>query len=147
MGVIIETPAGCVVFTGDLKLNHKDGVVDAAEEKEFSVFKGKKVLLTMADSTNADRPGFSLSESTVVENIGTIIKNTKGRVILSVFSSQIERIIAVLEHAIADGRKVIVQGRSMITNLTIASELGLLKIPLTTIIPVDKVKDYDKNKC
>ena len=146
MGIIIDTPKGAIVFTGDLKLTHEDGVVSPEEEKEFDVFKDKKILLTMADSTNAERPGFSLPEKKVVETIGKIVKETRGRIILSAFSSQIERTINVIEHAINDGRKVIVQGRSMITNLTIASELGLLKMPLSAIIPVEKMGDYPKEK-
>lgn len=146
MGTIVETPIGNVAFTGDLKLAHEDGVVDDNEVSEFSVFKNKKVLLTMADSTNAERPGFSLPESRVVETIGNIIQETKGRLILSSFASQIERTIAIIEHAINNGKKVVVQGRSMITNLTIASNLGLLKIPLTSIIPADKMGDYPKEK-
>ena len=146
MGVVVETPLGAIVFTGDLKLTHEDGVVGPEEIKEFAAIKKKNVLLTMADSTNAERPGFSLPEKRVVETIGKIIKETKGRVILSAFSTQIERTIRVIEHAIENGRKVIVQGRSMITSLTIASELGLLKIPLTAIIPVEKMGDYPKEK-
>ena len=146
MGIVIDTPIGAIVFTGDLKLTHEDGVVGPEEVKEFAAIKKKNVLLTMADSTNAERPGFSLPEKRVVETIGKIIKETKGRVILSAFSTQIERTIKVIEHAIENGRKVIVQGRSMITNLTIASELGLLKIPLAAIIPVEKMGDYPKEK-
>ena len=146
MGIVIDTPVGAIIFTGDLKLTHEDGVVGPEEVKEFAAIKKKNVLLTMADSTNAERPGFSLPEKRVVETIGKIIKETKGRVILSAFSTQIERTIRVIEHAIENGRKVIVQGRSMITNLTIASELGLLKIPLTAIIPAEKMGDYPKEK-
>ncbi|MCY4577120.1 MAG: ribonuclease J [Candidatus Kaiserbacteria bacterium] len=146
MGIVIDTPLGAIVFTGDLKLTHEDGVVGPEEVKEFAAIKKKNILLTMADSTNAERPGFSLPEKRVVETIGKIIKETKGRVILSAFSTQIERTIRIIEHAIESGRKVIVQGRSMITNLTIASELGLLKVPLTAIIPVEKMGDYPKEK-
>ena len=146
MGVIIDCPAGTIVFTGDLKLNHTDGVVDKDEVQEFSVFDKKKVLLTLADSTNADRPGFSLPESKVIETIGKIINETRGCIILSSFSSQIERTMKVIEQAIQNGRKVIVQGRSMITNLTIASELGLLKTPTNAIIPIEMMGDYPREK-
>ena len=146
MGIVVETPVGAIVFTGDLKLTHEDGVVGPEEVKEFADIKKKNVLLTMADSTNAERPGFSLPEKRVVETIGKIIKETKGRIILSAFSTQIERTIRVIEFAIENGRKVVVQGRSMITNLTIASELGLLKMPLSSIIPADKMGDYPKEQ-
>ena len=146
MGTIIETPVGSVAFTGDLKLTHVDGVVDEEEKKEFAVFKKKKILVTLADSTNADRPGFSLPESKVVDTVGKIIRETKGCIILSAFSSQVERTIKVIEHAIANGRKVIVQGRSMITSLTIASEIGLLKVPANAIVPIEKLNDYPRSK-
>ena len=146
MGIVIDTPIGSVVFTGDLKLTHDDGNVDSAEEQAFAVFKDKNVLLTMADSTNADRPGFSLPESRVVETIGDIIKTTKGRIILCSFSSQVERTIHVIKHAIENGRKVIVQGRSMITSLTIAFDLGLLKVSPNVIVPVESMGDFPKDK-
>ena len=146
MGIVIDTPAGSVVFTGDLKLTHDDGNVDSAEEQAFAVFKDKNVLLTMADSTNADRPGFSLPESRVVETIGDIIKTTKGRIILCSFSSQVERTIHVIKHAIENGRKVIVQGRSMITSLTIAFDLGILKVSPNVIVPVESMGDFPKDK-
>lgn len=146
MGIIIDTPIGSVVYTGDLKLTHKEGVVDKVEEKEFGIFKNKNILLTMADSTNADRPGFSLPESKVAETIEKIIKGIKGRLILCTFSSQIERTVRVIESAIRNGRKVIVQGRSMLTNLSIASELGLLKVSPSSIIPIEKMGDYPKEK-
>lgn len=146
MGIIIDTPAGSVVFTGDLKLKHDDGVVDPEEEQAFSVFKDKHILLTMADSTNADRSGFSLPEKKVVETIGDIIKQTTGRITLCLFSSQVERTMHVIEHAIANGRKIIVQGRSMITNMTIAFDLGLLNVPPNAIIPVESMGDFPKDK-
>ncbi len=146
MGISAETPLGDVVFTGDLKLTHENGVVDSEEEKEFSLFKDRKILLTMADSTNAERPGFSISEALVIKTIKKIIDETNGRIILASFASQLERIISVIEDAIADGRKVVVQGRSMLTNLTIASEMGLLKVPMASIIPIEKMADVSKNK-
>ena len=146
MGIVIDTPIGSVVYTGDLKLTHKEGTVDPSEEKEFGLFKKRKVLLTLADSTNADRPGFSLPESTVVETIKGIIRETRGRIILCTFSSQIERTVRVIEDAINSGRKIVVEGRSMLTNLSIAFELGLLKVPSSAIVPVGKIDDYPKEK-
>ena len=146
MGTIIQTPLGDVVFTGDLKLSHVDGVVDKEEVEEFKIFDKRKILLTLADSTNADRPGFSKSEKKVVENIGRILKEARGRIILSSFSSQIERNIRIIEHAINNGKKVVIQGRSMITNLGIASALGLLKIPPRAIIPVESMKNFPQEQ-
>ena len=146
MGIIVDTPVGSVVYTGDLKLTHKDGVVDPIEYKEFEIFKKRNVLLTLADSTNADRPGFSLPESTVIKTIEGIIKETKGRLILCTFSSQIERTVRVIEDAIQNGRKIVAQGRSMLTSLSIASELGILKVSPSAIVPIEKIDDYPKEK-
>ena len=146
MGTIIETPTGSVVFTGDLKLTHKDGIVDPEEVAEYEVFKKKKILLTLSDSTNAERPGFSKPEAKIVENLSQIILETKGRIIVGSFASQIERAIAIIENTIKGGKKIVVQGRSMLTNLSIASDLGLFKIPLNAIVQVEKMHEYPKEQ-
>jgi mRNA degradation ribonuclease J1/J2 len=78
MGIIIDTPYGLVVFTGDLKLDHVDGVPTEIEEKEFGFFADKKVLFLAADSTNCEKPGFSIPESTVQKNMDDIIRDTQG---------------------------------------------------------------------
>ena len=146
MGTIIETPSGCIVFTGDLKLSHTNGKVDQSEVESFKVFKNKKILCTIADSTNSERSGWSIPEARVVENLGNIIKETPGRIILSSFSSQIDRNIRIIEYAHQHGRKVVVEGRSMNENLNIAYKLGLLKVPLNTIVPTEKMHDYPNEK-
>ncbi len=110
MGIVIETPYGLVVFTGDLRLDHIDGIPSEKEEKEFAYFKDKKVLFLAADSTNADKPGFSLPERIVQKNLDDIITNTKTRLIIGTFSSQLERIMRMLECAERTGRKVLVEG-------------------------------------
>src|SRR3989338_7283467 len=86
MGVIIETPYGLMVFTGDLKLDHVGGVPTEVEEKEFAFFKDKKVLFLAADSTNCEKPGFSIPESTVRKTMDDIIGATPGRLIIGTFS-------------------------------------------------------------
>src|SRR3989344_3782614 len=128
MGIIIETPYGQVVFTGDLRLDHIDGIPSENEEKEFSYFKDKKVLFLAADSTNVERPGFSLPEKIVQKNLDEIITQSTGRLIIGTFSSQLERIMRMLETAERVGKKVLIEGRSMKVNIEIVKHLGMLKV-------------------
>ena len=142
MGVIFETPVGDIVFTGDLKLNHRGGVVDKEEEEAFDVFKNRKILCTLADSTNAEQPGFSVSEYDVIDNVVKILKNAKGRTIIGSFASQIERNIKFIEEAIKLGKKIAIEGRSMKTNLGIAAEVGLFKPDPKSLISVEEIDNY-----
>jgi len=146
MGVIVETPYGLIVFTGDLKVDHVGGIPTAAEEKEFAFFKDKKVLLLAPDSTNVDEPGFSIPESAVRKNMQETISNAKGRLILGTFSSQLERIIYIIEMAAACGKQVLVEGRSMKVNVEIAKNLGMLKVPEKTFISGQEVENLPDNK-
>ena len=146
MGIIFETKLGDVVFTGDLKVEHKDGVVLDEEYKEFKTFKDRKVLLVLADSTNAERPGFSVPENRVIETIDELFSTIKGRIIMGSFASQIERNIKMIKLAEKYGRKVVIEGRSMKDNLRMAIDLGLLKIGKNHLIPVEEVNDYPPEK-
>lgn len=146
MGVIIETPWGDVVHTGDIKLDHDNGVPSAGEVKEFSVFKNRKVLMLMMDSTNVERQGWSISESVVLENLAKIIAETPGRIILGTFASQLERLIHIVGVSEEVGRKIVVDGRSMKTNLEIARQLGLLKFKDGSIIQVENMAEYPPEK-
>lgn len=146
MGIIIETPYGLLVFTGDLKLDHVNGVPTEVEEKEFAFFKDKKVLFLAADSTNVERPGFSIPESTVRKNMDEIIANTSGRLIIGTFSSQLERLMRIVEQAERVGRKVLVEGRSMKVNLEIVKHLGLLKVNEKTFIGPESLETLPDSK-
>ena len=100
MGVIVETPHGSIVHTGDLKLDHVDGIPTESENDEYDrAFKNEKVLLLMADSTNVENPGFSIPEKTVHKNIEEIIRTVQGRLIISTFSSLLERLLKIVEFA------------------------------------------------
>jgi len=134
MGIIIETPYGDLVFTGDLRLDHIDGVPTETEEKEFGFFADRKVLFLGADSTNVERPGFSLPERIVRKNLDEIIANTPGRLIIGTFSSQLERLMRMIEQAEKVGRKILIEGRSMKVNIEIVKHLGLLKVDEKTFI-------------
>ena len=146
MGVIIETPWGDVVHTGDIKLDHVDGVPTEEEVKEFSVFRDRKVLMLMMDSTNVERQGFSISERVVLDNLETIILETPGRIILGTFASQLERLIHIVRVSEEVGRKIVVDGRSMKTNLEIARQLGLLKFKDGSIIQAENMAEYPPEK-
>ncbi len=143
MGVIIETPIGSIVHTGDLKLDHDNGIPTEQENEEYDrAFKNQNVLLLMADSTNVENPGFSIPEKTVHKNIEEIIKNAKGRLIIATFASLLERMLKIIEFSEKYGKKVVVEGRSMKTNIEICRHLGLLKPKKDTIITVEQIDNY-----
>ena len=143
MGLIIETPWGSIVHTGDLKLDHIDGVPTDAEEAEYDrAFKNENVLMLMADSTNVENPGFSIPEKQVHKNIEEIIKNVQGRLIVATFSSLLERILKIIEFAEKYGKKVCVEGRSMKQNIEICKQLGLLKPKKDTMISSEEIDQY-----
>jgi len=146
MGLIIETPFGDIVHTGDLKLDHSGGIPSDKEVDEFKIFEKRNVLLLMADSTNVERPGFSIPEHEVHKNIEEIVKNAKGRLIVGTFASLFERAMKVVEISEQHGKKVIVEGRSMKTNFEVARQLNLLKAKKETIIPVEEMDRYAPNQ-
>lgn len=134
MGVIIETPYGPIVMPGDYKLDHVDGIPTEEEEREYEVFEKEKVLLLMSDSTNVENPGFSTPEKLVHRNLEEIIKNIKSRLIIGTFASQLERMIKIIEIAEKYGKKIVIEGRSMKTNIEIATLAGMLNVKKDTII-------------
>jgi len=146
MGIVIETPHGLLVFTGDLKLDHVGGVPTEAEEKEFKFFEDKKVLFLAADSTNVERAGFSIPESVVRKNMEDIIRDTPGRLIIATFSSQLERLMHIIETAEKTGRKILVEGRSMKVNIEIVKHLGLLKVQEKTFIDASQLESLPDPK-
>ncbi len=146
MGIIIETPQGMLVFTGDLKLDHVEGVPTEQEEKEFGFFKDKKVLFLAADSTNVEKSGFSIPESTVKKNMDDIIKDTHGRLIIGTFSSQLERIMRIVEQVERVGKKLLIEGRSMKVNIEIVKQLGLLKVSDKIFITSDQLETVPDDK-
>lgn len=146
MGIIIETPYGSVVTPGDFKLTHTDGVPHEDEEKSYKVFDKEKVLLMLSDSTNVDNPGYSTPEHDVHKNLDEIIRSVKGRLIIGTFASQLERLIKIIESAEKYKKKIVVEGRSMKTNIEIAQLAGLLKPNKDTIIPAQDIDNYPPSK-
>jgi ribonuclease J len=146
MGIIIETPYGSIVTPGDIKLEHVNGIPTEREEEEYKRFDKDKVLLLMMDSTNVDNPGFSTPEKLVCQNLEEIIRNTKRRLIIGTFASQLERIIAIIEAAEKNGKKIVVEGRSMKQNIEIVIALGRLKVKKGTIITVEEMDNYPPDR-
>ncbi len=146
MGIILETPYGVIVHTGDLRVDNEEGVATEEEENEYAVFKNEKVLLLLSDSTNVERPGWQISERKVHQNIEEIIKGSKGRLIVGTFSSQLERIIKMIETAEKYNKKIVIEGRSMKVNVEIAIYLGLLKVKKETIIDAGEMEHYPPDR-
>ena len=142
MGIIVETPYGAIVHTGDLKLDHDGGVPTASELKAYKKFKDEKTLLLMADSTNCQKPGFSIPEPIVHHTIEKLIKEARGRVIVATFSSLLERLIKIIEFADKHNRKVVIDGRSMKTNIELAQKAKLFEYKKGTVIPIEEMGDY-----
>ena len=146
MGVSIETPQGNVVITGDLKLDHDDGVPTEREVKTWGTLAKDKNIFFIADSTNAERDGFSIPEKRVIQTLEDIIKTVSGRLIIGTFASQFERMIHIMETAEKLGKKIVTEGRSIKNNLEIAEKTGLLKIDKSTIIPATDIGNYPPDK-
>lgn len=147
MGVIIETPYGSIVHTGDLKMDHIDGVATPEEDAEYDrAFKEEKVLMLMADSTNVEIPGFSIPEKQVHKNLEEYIKNATGRLIIATFSSLLERLLRMIEFAEKYNKKVVVEGRSLKQNIEVCKHLGLLKARSETIISADDMDSYPPDR-
>ncbi len=146
MGVIVNTPFGKIICTGDIKINHKNGIPEQDEINTFNKLAEGTNLCLIADSTNVWKSGFSYSEREVHENVGKIIKDMKGRLFVGTFASLLERIIYIVKVAEETGKKVVVEGRSMKNNIDIARELGILKVRKETIIPAEEMANYPDNK-
>lgn len=146
MGIMIETPYGVIVHTGDLKLDHMQGVATENEAKEYRKFDKEKVLLLMADSTNCQKPGFSIPEPVVHITVEELIKHSPGRVIIATFSSLLERIIKIIEFADKHNKKIVVDGRSMKTNIELAQKAGLFKYKKGTVIGIEEMESYPPDR-
>lgn len=144
--IFMKTPAGTIFHTGDFKLDQTpiDGV--RPNYQAICKFAHQGIDLLLMDSTNATKPGFTPSEATVGPSLRHIIKNAPGRVFVASFSSQIHRIQQVCDIATSVGRKVVVTGRSMVTNTKIARELGYLKVAEEDILDAYELKDIPDDK-
>ena len=147
MGIIFETPWGDVVVTGDIKLDQDNGEPTEEEHQEFSIFHKRNVLALLMDSTNVWQPGWSISERIVHRTLDDIISRpAKGRIIIGTFASQLERLMHIVRLAEKYDKKIVIDGRSMRTNIEIVRELGLLKHKETTVVAVENMAQYPAEK-
>lgn len=143
----IYSPAGVVVHTGDFKVDYTPVFGDAIDLQRFAEIGKKGVLALMSDSTNAERRGFTQSERTVgitFDHIFAEHQNT--RLIIATFASNVDRVQQIINSAYKYHRKVVVEGRSMVNIISIASELGYLHLPENTLIEIDEMKNYPPEK-
>ena len=143
----IYSPAGVVIHTGDFKVDYTPVFGDAIDLQRFAEIGKKGVLALMSDSTNAERRGFTQSEKTVgitFDHIFAEHQNT--RLIIATFASNVDRVQQIINSAYKYGRKVVVEGRSMVNIIATASELGYLDVPENTLIEIDQMKNYPPEK-
>ena len=139
----IYTPAGIIVHTGDFKIDYTPVFGERIDLQRFAELGKKGVLALMCDSTNAERPGFTQSERVVGRTFDHIFNEHKGsRIIIATFASNVDRVQQIINTAYKYGRKVIVEGRSMVNIITIAQELGYINIPDNTLIDLESMKNY-----
>jgi len=143
-GLAIRTPAGLVVHTGDFKLDPTPVDGQPTDLGRLAAYGEEGVLLLLADSTNVEREGYTLSERTVGEAFAEILPRCTGRIILATFSSNIHRIQQAVDAALACGRKILVNGRSMVTNIAIARQLGYLSVPDEALIDLRQMQDLPR---
>ena len=147
VALAIYSPAGIVVHTGDFKVDYTPVFGDAIDLQRFAEIGKKGVLALMCDSTNAERPGFTASERTVGHTIDNLFAENKDhRIIIATFASNVDRVQQIINTAYKYGRKVVVEGRSMVNVIATASELGYLNIPDNTLIELEQMKNYPDNQ-
>ena len=143
----IYSPAGIVVHTGDFKVDYTPVFGDAIDLQRFAEIGKKGVLALMCDSTNAERPGFTPSEKTVGKTFDTLFsEHSDTRIIIATFASNVDRVQQIINSAYKFGRKVVVEGRSMVNIIETASTLGYLNIPDQTLIDIEQLKNYPNEK-
>lgn len=143
----IFTPAGILLHTGDFKIDYTPVFGESADLQRFAELGKKGVLALMCDSTNALRAGFTPSERTVGKTFDGIFSEHKtNRIIVATFASNVDRVQQIINSAYKYGRKVVVEGRSMVNVIGTASELGYIKIPDGTLIDIDHLKNYPDEK-
>ena len=143
VALAIYSPVGTVVHTGDFKVDFTPVFGDAIDLQRFAEIGRKGVLALMCDSTNAERPGYTPSERTVGKAFDTIFaEHSNSRLIIATFASNVDRVQQIIDTAYKYGRKVIVEGRSMVNVISTAEELGYISIPERTLITLEEMKNY-----
>lgn len=143
----IYSPAGVIVHTGDFKVDYTPVFGDAIDLQRFAELGTQGVLALMCDSTNAERPGFTQSERSLSKTFDTIFTEHKNtRIIVATFASNVDRVQQIINAADRFGRKVVVEGRSMVNIIETATSLGRLSVPENTLIDIEMLKDYPEEQ-
>ena len=142
----IHTPLGAVIHTGDFKVDFTPVDGEVIDLQRFAELGKRGVLALLCDSTNVEREGYTISESTVGESFKRIFHGVRGRIIISTFASNVHRIQQIIEAGVAQGRKIAVSGRSMENIIPIALDLGYLSVDEKHLIPIDDIKKYPDNQ-
>ncbi|MDD6400163.1 MAG: ribonuclease J [Lachnospiraceae bacterium] len=139
----IYTPQGIIIHTGDFKVDYTPVFGEMIDLPRFGELGKKGVLALMADSTNVERPGYTQSEKTVGKTFDNLFADNKDhRIIIATFASNVDRVQQIINSAYKYGRKVVIEGRSMVNIIQTASELGYINIPDNTLIEIERIKDY-----
>lgn len=146
MGLAVRTKHGNIVISGDLKLDHDDGIPSEREQRVWGGLGKEKNILFIADSTNAEREGFSIPEAKVYATLEDIINTVKGRLVVGLIASNFERMIRIIQAAEKNGRKVILEGRSVKNNIDIAQVAKFFEPKNGTLISAERINDYPSDK-
>lgn len=143
----IFSPAGIIFHTGDFKIDYTPIYGEPADLQRMAEIGKQGCLALICESTNATKPGFTLSERTVGRTFDiTFSENKNNRIIVATFASNVDRVQQIIDTAYRYGRKVVIEGRSMVNVIGVANELGYIKVPEGTLIDIDQLKDYPPEK-
>jgi len=145
VGYSIKTPLGRVIYTGDFKIDHSPMDGRKIDWNKLSHFAQEGVLLLLSDSTNAEQPGFSMSEKSLEQSFEDLFDKATGRIIVASFASQINRIQMIIDSARDHGRKLAFSGRSLLKNVEIAVRLGYLKVPAGMVVRIQEIGKFPDN--
>ncbi|MDH7497199.1 MAG: ribonuclease J [Syntrophomonadaceae bacterium] len=146
LAIAVHSPVGTVLHTGDFKLDQTPVDNDVVDFRKFAELGEKGVLLMLSDSTNAERPGYTMSERVVGNAFDDMFGRCSGRIIVTSFASNVHRIQQAIDTAHRYGRKVAIVGRSMVNNVGIARELGYMNIPENCLIEMESIGRYPDNQ-
>lgn len=146
LGVVVETPAGSIVHTGDFKLDPRAHISNRTDLEAIQRLGSKNILALLCDSTNSYAPGHQVSEEEVEKNVELMFSQTQGRMIVATFASLLSRVQQVLTAAEKFNRKVLVEGYSMKTNIEIGKKLGYIRVKPNTILPWEEIKKLPNNR-
>lgn len=145
-GVVITTPLGVIIHTGDFKIDHSPVNDEPADLSRIALFGNRNILALFSDSTNAGEPGYQISEQMIGRDLEKIFENAQGRIIIGTFASLLSRVQQLIHLAEKYGRKILIVGRSMKTNVEIAHQLGYLKINPSTLTDENNFTKLPDNK-